>query len=168
MAGSLKSISSLNPLEIQLATQFTYCILTAQWNSEITCKLELGAIQLLTNCGVPTSQIKTIAVPGSFELPLTAKWALEYYKSDAILCLGCIIQGETKHDEFIAHSISKAILDLNISSEKPIIFGVLTVNNIQQAEDRAGGKFGNKGEEAAITAIQMLSIRSQLQLSNQE
>ena len=102
--------------------------------------------------------IHTYSVPGSFELPLGAQWLIESKQVDAVLCLGCVIQGETRHFDFICSSVAKGIVDLNLKFSKPVIFGVLTTDNQEQALERAGGKHGNKGTEAAVTALQMLSL----------
>jgi 6,7-dimethyl-8-ribityllumazine synthase len=99
-------------------------------------------------------------VPGSFELPLAAQWSAKKKKIDAVICLGCVIQGETRHFEFINQSVAQGIKDVGLKYNKPVIFGVLTTDNMRQAMDRAGGKHGNKGDEAAITAIKMLAIQA--------
>ncbi len=101
-------------------------------------------------------------VPGTFELPLVAKWCLEEYSPDAVICIGCVITGETKHDQYISQTTSSGIMNLSLHSGKPIIFGVLTPNNMEQANDRAGGKYGNKGVEAASTALQMISLNQNI------
>ena len=99
-------------------------------------------------------------MPGSFELTLGAQYMAEFTEVDAIICLGCVIQGETRHFDFICDAVAKGITDLNIKYNQPFIFGVLTPENQQQALDRAGGKHGNKGDEAAVTAIKMLALRN--------
>ena len=96
-------------------------------------------------------------VPGSFELPLGAKWILEAHAPDAVLCLGCVIQGETRHFDFICQAVSEGIMQLGLEYKTPVIFGVLTTENKQQALDRSGGKYGNKGVEAAVSALHMAS-----------
>lgn len=130
----------------------------AQWNDEITNALYKGAIDTLIKHGVEEANIHTYSVPGSFELPLGAQWLFENEDVDAVLCLGCVIQGETRHFDFICQSVAQGIMDLNLRLGKPVVFGVLTTDNQQQALDRAGGKHGNKGTEAAATALQMLSL----------
>ena len=106
--------------------------------------------------------ITTLEVPGSFELPSAAKMVVENRKVDAVICLGCIIKGETRHDEFIAQAVARGIMDLNLRYNIPFIFGVLTCETREQAIDRAGGKHGNKGVEAAATAIKMIAIKNSL------
>ncbi len=160
MSSQHKNLSSYQASEIQDAKGMRIGISLAQWNHEITNALYEGAIKTLVKHGVNESDIYTFSVPGSFELPLGAKWLFEEKDVDAVLCLGCVIQGETRHFDFICQSVAQGIMDLNLSLGKPVIFGVLTTDNQQQALDRAGGKHGNKGTEAAATALQMLSLMS--------
>jgi 6,7-dimethyl-8-ribityllumazine synthase len=158
MSTQLKNLSSYQSSSIQDAKGIRIGISLAKWNQEITNALYEGAIETLVQHGVNQDDIFTYPVPGSFELPLGAQWLFENKKVDAVLCLGCVIQGETRHFDFICHSVSKGIMDLNLKFSKPVIFGVLTTEDQQQALDRAGGKHGNKGIEAAATALQMLSL----------
>ncbi|HOY39866.1 MAG: 6,7-dimethyl-8-ribityllumazine synthase [Bacteroidales bacterium] len=134
-------------------------IVVSKWNSEITDKLLAGAIQTLTEKGISEDCIKVEFVPGSFEIPLAAQWLIETYGCDSVICLGCVIQGETRHFDFICNSVANGIMDLNLKFGIPVIFGVLTTNNMHQAIDRSGGKYGNKGIEAASTAISMISLK---------
>ena len=131
-------------------------IVVSAWNSEVTESLFKAAQETLINAGAFSKDIIRKNVPGSFELPLGAKFLLDSIKPDAVICLGCVIQGETRHFEFICQAVSKGIMDLGLQYSKPVIFGVLTTDTLQQALDRSGGKYGNKGVEAALTAIQML------------
>ena len=117
-----------------------------------------GAYKTLVSNGVPESNIIVKTVPGSFELTLGAQWMAEYTEADAVICIGCVIQGETKHFDFICNAVAQGITDLNREFSIPFVFGVLTTDNMQQAIDRAGGKHGNKGDEAAVTAIKMLAL----------
>jgi 6,7-dimethyl-8-ribityllumazine synthase len=135
-------------------------IVTAQWNKEITQQLLKGAKETLLAAGVLQENIEELAVPGSFELPWGARQLIKMDKKDAIICLGCIIQGETKHDEYIAQAVANGIMQLGLASGTPIIFGVLTTNTIEQAKERAGGSHGNKGSEAASSALQLAFTRS--------
>ena len=112
--------------------------------------------------GVEKSNILLKYVPGSFELPLSAKYLIKYSKVDAVICIGCVIQGETRHFDFICDAVSNGIINLALETDIPVIFGVLTTNNIDQAKERAGGKHGNKGLEAAITAIKMIALKNEL------
>ena len=133
-------------------------IVVAQWHKDITHALLTGALEYFKSHHVPTQNLVIDFVPGSFELPLAAQWQLER-GLDASICLGCVIKGETKHFEFICNAVSEGIIDLNLKFSKPVIFGVLTPNTLKQAHQRAGGKLGNKGTEAAEAALQMLLLQ---------
>jgi 6,7-dimethyl-8-ribityllumazine synthase len=135
-------------------------IVVSRWNEDITGALLTGARETLVKAGVTEKHIEIMHVPGSYELPFGARQLMKADKKDAIICIGCIIQGETKHDEYIAQAVSNGIMQLGLMSGIPVIFGVLTTNTIQQAQDRAGGQHGNKGAEAAATALQMAQLRS--------
>ena len=135
-------------------------IVIAQWNDHITGPLLAGARDTLIQAGVLAENIEELFVPGSFELPWGARQLMKADKKDAIICLGCIIQGETKHDEYIAAAVANGIMQLGIVSGVPVIFGVLTTNTLEQAQARAGGDHGNKGSEAAATALQLAYIKS--------
>jgi 6,7-dimethyl-8-ribityllumazine synthase len=137
-------------------------IVVSEWNKTVTGALLKGAVDLLVANNIPQSNILIKNVPGSFELPLGAKYLLDFTDVDAVICLGCVIQGETRHFDFICQSVSLSISRLNLDYSKPVIFGVLTPNNMQQALERAGGKYGNKGEEAALAAIKMISLHNSL------
>ena len=141
---------------------FNIHIVVSDWNIEITSKLLSGAKETLIAVGVTESDIEIVRVPGAFELPVAAKSLLRSVNSDSVICLGCVIKGDTSHDEYINNAVATGITQLSIMSGKPIIYGVLTVNDQQQAEDRAGGKHGNKGIEAAITAVKMVHMQKQL------
>lgn len=140
-----------------------FAIVVSEWNSEITNALLDGTIKTLEKQGAKKNHISVNYVPGSFELTAGAKWVSETGKFDAIICLGCVIQGETRHFEFICSAVSNGLTDLNISNSIPFIFGVLTPQTMQQAKDRAGGKHGNKGVEAAVTAIKMVALKTAMQ-----
>ena len=135
-----------------------FAIVVAKWNSEITDALYEAAVATLLEHGVAKTNIIRRNVPGSFELSLGGLWMAEKKEIDAVICLGCVIQGETPHFDYICQAIAYGITEAGLKTRKPVIFGVLTTLNKQQALDRAGGKFGNKGEEAAITAIEMLDF----------
>lgn len=159
MSSSHKNLSQIEGTAIPDAKAFRFGIVYSEWNSEITLALKHGAIKTLVANGAKESNIIVKEVPGSFELTLGAQYLAEFTDVDAIICLGCVIQGETRHFDFICEAVAKGITDLNIKYNKPVIFGVLTPDNQQQAIDRAGGKHGNKGDEAAVTAIKMLALR---------
>ena len=133
-------------------------LVVSEWNEEITSTLAAGAKKTLMKHGVVESNIHTLYVPGSFELPMGVRLLAAKEKIDAAICIGCVIKGETKHDEYINNAVASGIMSLGLASGKPVIFGVLTPNDYDQAKDRAGGKHGNKGVEAAHTALRMISL----------
>jgi 6,7-dimethyl-8-ribityllumazine synthase len=133
-------------------------IVVSDWNSEITFALLEGAVNTLIKHGTLRENIIVRHVPGSFELTFGAKHIAEEHDVDAVICLGCVIQGETPHFNYICQGVSMGITQLNIDYNLPFVFGVLTTSNLQQAKERAGGKHGNKGDEAAITAIKMVAL----------
>lgn len=155
MAGPLKSGNVKS--EVNLSKK-NFAIVVAEWNEEITEALYEGAVSSLIANGVKKENITRKNVPGSFELSLGALWMAEEKKIDAVICLGCVVQGDTPHFDYICQSVAYGITQAGLKTKKPVIFGVLTTLNQQQALDRAGGKFGNKGEEAALTAIKMLNF----------
>ncbi len=142
-------------------------IVVSEWNNDITFALRDGCIETLKENGVEHDQIHTINVPGTYELPVGARLLFGKEKLDAIICIGCVIKGETMHDEYINNAVAQGIMNLGLSSGKPVIFGVLTPNDKQQALDRAGGKYGNKGVEAAITAMKMIELANKCKMTNQ-
>jgi 6,7-dimethyl-8-ribityllumazine synthase len=159
MATALKNLSEYDPANIPDASGFRFGIVVAEWHHEITGAMLEGARSTLIKHGAKAENILVYFVPGSFELTYSAKWLAENRNFDVIICIGCIIQGETRHFDFICQSVTQGITQLNINYNIPFIFGVLTTQNLQQAIDRAGGKHGNKGDEAAITAIKMAYYR---------
>lgn len=134
-------------------------IVVSTYNTSITEKLLEGARQSLRNAGVEDSQQVVLRVPGAWELPLAAKWLAEKKEIDAVVALGAVIRGETTHDQYINHAVSSALMALMQSTGKPIGFGLLTCNNLEQAIHRAGGNVGNKGQEAADAVLSMLQLR---------
>lgn len=138
-------------------------IVVSEWNEDITFSLRDGAIATLKDNGILEEDLFVQYVPGAYELPLGARMLLTNEKLDAVICIGCVIKGETMHDEYINHAVAKGIMDLGLTSGKPIIFGVLTPNTKEQALDRAGGKYGNKGVEAATTAIRMIALGTSIE-----
>ncbi len=159
MATQLKSLSDFSHIEIPSAQPFRFGIVVAQWNSQITEALYKGAHEILLKNGALQENILTIQVPGSFELTSGADLLLSFKQVNTVICLGCVIQGETPHFDFICNAVANGISNVSIKHNKPIVFGVLTTDDLQQAIDRAGGKHGNKGEEAAVTAIQMAQLQ---------
>lgn len=160
MASELKNLSEFEGGKIPSAADMKIGIVTAEWNYEITSALLKGAIDTLKKAGIKEDKIIGKWVPGSFELTLGAQYLAEFTDVDAVICIGCVIQGDTKHFDFICDAVAKGITDLNIKYNIPVIFGVLTPNTLQQAQDRAGGKHGNKGDEAAVTAIKMVDLKN--------
>jgi 6,7-dimethyl-8-ribityllumazine synthase len=134
-------------------------IVAAEWNPEITNALQEGAKQYLLKSGIKEENILIHHVPGSFELPLAAQFLFEMSHVDAVICIGCLVKGETDHYHYISDAVSKGILNVSLKYNKPAGFGVLTVDTIKQAKDRAGGKLGNKGEEAADAVLKMLALK---------
>ncbi len=137
-------------------------IVTTEWNVEIVTSLLDAAKKTLKDAGLDKEQIISLVVPGAFELPLGAKLMMESGKIDAIICLGCVIKGETSHDEHINRSVSSALMQLGLMSDIPVIFGVLTTSNEAQALERSGGKKGNKGQEAAMSALKMIDLKKSI------
>ena len=137
-------------------------IVVSEWNQTITEALKQGAIETLIQHGVNEADIQVVYVPGSFELPLGAKMLYGQHSPDGIICIGCVIKGETKHDEYISNAVAGGLMNLNLVANIPVVFGVLTPNTKEQAEDRAGGKYGNKGVEAAVTVLKMIHLRSEI------
>jgi len=158
MATQLKNLSDFSNTTVASGAGFRFGIAVAEWNSEITGALYNGAYQSLLKHGVTEADIFTYTVPGSFELTSGADLLLKNLNLDAVICLGCVIQGETRHFDFICNAVANGVSNVAIKYSKPVIFGVLTTDNQQQAIDRAGGKHGNKGDEAAITAIKMADM----------
>jgi len=158
MASSLKNLSEYSSENIADISQKKFGIVVAEWNSEITNALFEGAYQTLLKEGAKPENILKKQVSGTFELSLASQWLAQRHDIDAVIALGCVIQGETRHFDFICHAVAVGITDVSLKYNKPVIFGVLTTNDLQQAKERAGGKHGNKGDEAAVTAIKMLNF----------
>ena len=157
------NLSDYDPDRVPSASEMRFGIVVSDWNSEITMALLKSAINTLKKHDTSDNNIIVKHVPGSFELPLGAQFIAEYDDVDAIICLGCVIQGETPHFNYICQGVTQGITQLNLEYNIPFIFGVLTTGNRQQAIDRAGGKHGNKGDEAAITAIKMAALQRQME-----
>ena len=155
MAGPLKTGRATTRIDL---AKKKFAIIVAEWNEEITEALYESALATLISHGVKKGNIIRKTVPGTFELSLGALWMGERKAIHAVICLGCVIQGETPHFDYICQGVAQGLTSVAIKTRKPVIFGVLTTLTKQQALDRAGGKYGNKGEEAALTAIQMLAF----------
>lgn len=163
MATALKNLSDYDIHSVPDASAMRFGIVVAEWNNDVTEALYRGAEQILIKHGAKPENIIKRYVPGTFELTLGAQLIAETGQVDAVIVLGTVIQGETRHFDFICQGVTQGITELNIKYNIPFIFGVLTTDNKQQALDRAGGKHGNKGDEAAVTAIKMVSLKKELE-----
>jgi len=159
MATIHKNLSTYDKNTIPNAKGFRFGIVVSEWNSNITEGLKKGALDTLLENGVTEDNIVVWDVPGTFELPFGSKHMLQTQDVDAVIAIGSVIQGETKHFDFVCSGTAQGIMDLNIHGDVPVIFCVLTDNNMQQAIDRSGGIHGNKGTEAAVAAIKMATLR---------
>jgi 6,7-dimethyl-8-ribityllumazine synthase len=167
MATANKNLSDYNKNAVPNAKDFRFGIVVSEWNDTITEGLYSGAVRALLENEVPSHHIIRWNVPGSFELIYGSKKMLQTQNVDAVIAIGCVIQGQTKHFDFVCEGITQGIKDLNVQTDVPVIFCVLTDDTIQQSMDRSGGIHGNKGTEAAIAAIKMAYIRQQASLSHQ-
>ncbi|HEY9117410.1 MAG TPA: 6,7-dimethyl-8-ribityllumazine synthase [Roseivirga sp.] len=158
MASNQKNLSEYSSKNLKPISERKFAVVVSEWNEEITEALYHGAFSTLQQHGALKENIIRKNVPGSFELTLAAQWMAQEEDIDAVICIGCVIQGETKHFDFICDAVAHGITNVGLKYNKPVIFGVLTPNTKKQALDRAGGKYGNKGDEAAITAIKMLGF----------
>ncbi len=165
MATALRNLSEYDASNIPSAADFSFGIVVAEWNRHITHKLYDGCLDTLLEHGAQEDQVHVIQVPGSFELPGGGKLLASRHTLDAVICLGCVIEGETKHNEYINSAVASGLTNLSIMTNIPFIFGLLTPNTEEQALDRAGGKYGNKGVEAAVAGIRMANIKRQLKIS---
>ena len=163
MTEKKKNLSEFTPFEFSSAQNTRIGIVVSEWNDRITDSLLRGAENCLLDHGVRKENLIVRRVPGSFELPLGAGWMLENTAVDAVICIGCIIQGETRHFDFIAQAVADGIMKVGLKFSKPVVFSVLTCNTMEQAEDRAGGKHGNKGVEGAATCLKMLELQHTLE-----
>lgn len=162
MSSSLKNLSDQDPATIPDGSMMKFGIVVSEWNESITAALLEGTMNTLKKHGVSEENIDIKSVPGSFELPFGARIVAEQFSPHAVICLGCVIRGETSHFDYICQGVTKGITELNLDYDIPFIFGVLTTENLQQAKDRAGGKYGNKGDEAAVSALKMAALRKNL------
>ncbi len=158
MATANKNLSDYDKATIPNAKDFRFGIVVSEWNHDITEGLYIGAHTALLDCGARAVDVVRWDVPGSFELPFGCKKMIQKGDFDAIIAIGSVIQGETKHFDFVCSATAQGIMDLNVQTDVPVIFCVLTDNTLQQAIDRSGGKHGNKGTEAAIAAIKMAAL----------
>lgn len=159
MSSADKNLSVFTTDGLPDITHKKFVIVVAEWNSDVTEALFQGAYKTLVDHGAQTQNILRANVPGSFELSFGSQVYAQKADVDAVIAIGCVIQGETKHNDYINYAVAHGLTDVALKYNKPVIFGVLTPNTLQQALDRAGGIHGNKGDEAAITAIKMLSLQ---------
>ncbi len=159
MATHLKNLSTTNLKEDKTFKKYNIGIAVADWNETITHALMNGAVDFLKAKGVKDKNIHIKFVPGAFELPLAAQWLAQDKNIDAVITLGCVIQGDTRHFDFICDACAHGVMNVGLATNKPVIFGVLTTENQKQAQERSGGKHGNKGIEAAETALKMLLVK---------
>lgn len=152
------NLSYYNEGGVPSAEGMRFGLVVSEWNPEITEALKEGAVNTLLKHGANVEHIQIHYVPGSFELPLGAQFFAEYTNMDAIICLGCVVRGGTPHFDYVCMGVTEGISRVMTKYGLPVIFGVLTTDNQEQASDRAGGKLGNKGDEAAITAIKMVTL----------
>ena len=163
MAEKKKNLSAHDSFKLSNPDNIRIGILVSEWNSAITDNLKKGAVDALKEHGIPSQNIIIHSVPGSFELPTGAVMMLEGDENlDAVICLGCVIQGETRHFEFISQAVANGIMQVGIDYNTPVIFGVLTCDTMEQAEERAEGKHGNKGVEAAVSCLKMLLLERKI------
>ena len=154
------NLSYYDKATIPNAKTFRFGIVVSEWNPEITRNLQKGAIETLIDCGAIKENIISWDVPGSFELVFGCKKMIQSQQLDAIIAIGNVIQGETKHFDFVCEGVTQGIVDLNIKHDVPVIFCVLTDDTKQQSIDRSGGKQGNKGIECAVAAVKMAAIKN--------
>jgi 6,7-dimethyl-8-ribityllumazine synthase len=157
------NLSAYNTDSVPDSGDMRFGIVVSDWNKDVTWAMLDGAIKTLKKHGTTEENIVVRHVPGSFELTLGSQFLAEYDDLDAVICLGCIIRGETPHFNYICQSVTQGITQLNLDYNIPFIFGILTTENHQQAADRAGGKHGNKGDEAAVTAIKMAALQREME-----
>ncbi len=158
MATAFHNLSEYNPNDLTLPgiERKRFGIVVSEWNENITGKLLEGAIQTLLEQGAREENIFVKHVPGSFELIYGSRLMINKYNTDAVLALGCVVRGDTPHFDYVCQGVTQGIATLNAEGTIPVIYGLVTTNNMEQAEERAGGKLGNKGVESAVTAIKML------------
>ncbi len=161
-------LSEYDASTIPDGSEFTIGIVKAEWNEGITTSLESAAVETLLKHGVNEENIIKTAVPGSYELPMGARLIMGKDKFDAIICLGCVIEGETKHNEYINHAVAQSLIQLSLTSNIPCIYGVVTTHTIEQAQARSGGAHGNKGTDCALAALKMANLSKSKSIKSQK
>jgi len=162
MATALRNLSEYNKDFVPNGADYKISIVVSEWNENVTLNLLKGAKTALLDNGVKEENILIHMVPGAFELPLGAQFLLEASFLDGIVAIGCVIQGETKHFDFVCHAATNGIAALNLKYNRPVSFCLLTDNTLQQSLDRSGGKHGNKGIECAIACMKMIDLKKSL------
>jgi 6,7-dimethyl-8-ribityllumazine synthase len=163
MATEFQYLSDYNPESVPDASDMCFAIIVSEWNSVITEKLKEGAYNTLLKQGAKPENIHVAYVPGSFELVYAAKRIAGSAKQpDAVIGLGCVVRGDTPHFDYVCSGVTQGFAQLNAAGDIPYIFGLLTTDNMQQSIDRAGGKYGNKGDECAVTAIKMIHLKRKI------
>ena len=162
MATALHNLSDYDPSAFPTAAGMRFGIEVSEWNHNITGTLLQGAHDTLLKQGVKEEDIIVRSVPGSFELIFGASQMAKSGKVDAVIAIGCVIRGDTPHFDYICQGTTQGLAELNVQGDIPVIYGLLTCNNLQQAQDRAGGILGNKGDECAIDAIKMVDYRRRM------
>lgn len=160
MATELKNLSVYDPSKVADGKGRKVGIVYAEWNDKITYALRDGAIKTLLENGVEQNNIVLASVPGSFELIYGASQMVKSGEFDAVIAIGCVIRGDTPHFDYICEGVTAGLSRLNVEYDTPVIFGLITTNNMLQAEERSGGRLGNKGDECAVTALQMMALRN--------
>jgi 6,7-dimethyl-8-ribityllumazine synthase len=158
-----KDLSFFDPGSLPDADDMRVGIVVSEWNAGVTENLLKACVETLSGQGVRLDNIQIVHVPGSFELPSGAALLIANRSVEAVICLGSIVRGETPHFEFVSLACAQGIMDVGIKTGKPVIFGVLTDDTLQQAQARSGGEKGNKGVEAAVTAMKMIAMKRQLE-----
>ena len=162
MASSLHNLSDYDPKSVPSAEGMRFAVVVSEWNSKITHSLMRGAVDTLLAHGAREEDIQVRMVPGSFELVFGSAQVVKAGVADAVIAIGCLIKGDTPHFDYICQGATQGLAELNVRQDVPVIYGLLTCNNMDQAEDRCGGILGNKGGECAVTAIKMVHYRRQL------
>ena len=158
MATIYHNLSAYDTDRVPSAEQMKFGIVVSEWNQHITGALLKGAVETLKKHGAKDENILIKTVPGSFELPFGAGQFIKQTDVNAVIALGCVIKGDTPHFDYVCMGATQGITQLNVTTDVPVIYGLITTNNLEQAEDRSGGKLGNKGDECAITAIKMIDF----------
>lgn len=162
MASILHNLSDYDPLSVPSAADMRFAIVVSEWNNRITGALLQGAVKTLMANGAQEKHIQVMTVPGSFELIYGSAQFVKSGTVDAVIAIGCVIRGDTPHFDYICQGTTQGLAALNTTYDVPVIYGLLTCNNTEQAEDRCGGMLGNKGDECAVTAIKMVDFRRKL------